>query len=93
MEKLGSVAILGVKGDAKAIHSKGTLPTDWRNRLNLYAVIQGGNTAMRHVCGNGDKFKLIAFTVKLRYPKGMYVVEELYTVSKASSARTTHIIW
>ena len=81
VEKLGGVTILGTEEDAKAILSKGFLPTDWRNGLNLYAASQGGSATMRQVCGRGGKFKLITFNVKFCCQKGMNIAEELNSAS------------
>ena len=81
MEKLSGVTILSLEGEAGEIRNKGTLPMDWRNSLNMYVVIQGGNSSMNHVCGGGWKFRLITFTVKVRCHKDMDVADELDSAS------------
>ena len=81
MEKFSGVTIFILEGDFTASHNRGTLPTDWRNGLSQYAVIQGGNVSMKHVCGGGAKFKLVTFTVKIRCHKDMDVAEQLYSTS------------
>ena len=57
-EKLGGITILSLEGDAGAVRKKSTLPTDWKNGLNKYAAIQGGNNTMKHVRGTGRSSEL-----------------------------------
>ena len=57
MEKLDGIIILSLEGDARIIRNKGTLPKDWKNGLNRYATIKGGNAAMKHVHGGGVSSK------------------------------------
>ena len=58
IEKLSGVTILSLEGDAGVVHNTGTLPMDWKNGLNKYMAIQGGNVATKHVRGGGESLEL-----------------------------------